>query len=45
LLVTTSAGAITSQITGAIDWRREGIRYKKNEVHIGLKFIVIQIEN
>ncbi len=26
--------ALTSQITGAIDWRREGIRYRKNEVHI-----------
>ena len=25
---------LTSQITGAIDWRREGIRYKKNEVYI-----------
>lgn len=23
---------LTSQITGAIDWRREGIRYRKNEV-------------
>ena len=26
--------ALTSQITGAIDWRREGIRYRKNEVYI-----------
>jgi AP-2 complex subunit mu-1 len=26
--------SLTSQITGAIDWRREGIRYRKNEVHI-----------
>ena len=25
---------LTSQITGAIDWRREGIRHKKNEVYI-----------
>ena len=25
---------LTKQITGAIDWRREGIRYKKNEVYI-----------
>jgi AP-2 complex subunit mu-1 len=25
---------LTSQITGAIDWRREGIRRKKNEVYI-----------
>lgn len=28
--------ALTSQITGAIDWRREGIRYRKNEVIIDL---------
>ena len=27
-------GALTSQITGAIDWRREGIKYRKNEVYI-----------
>jgi AP-2 complex subunit mu-1 len=26
--------SLTSQITGAIDWRREGIRYRKNEVEI-----------
>jgi len=25
---------LTRQITGAIDWRREGIRHKKNEVYI-----------
>ena len=25
-------GQLTSQITGAIDWRREGIRHRKNEV-------------
>jgi AP-2 complex subunit mu-1 len=25
---------LTSQITGAIDWRREGIRHKRNEVYI-----------
>lgn len=25
---------MTSQITGAIDWRREGIKYRKNEVYI-----------
>jgi len=25
---------LTSQITGAIDWRREGIKYRKNEVYI-----------
>lgn len=28
------ASQLTSQITGAIDWRREGIRHKKNEVYI-----------
>ena len=26
--------ALTSQITGAIDWRRDGLRYRKNEVYI-----------
>ena len=31
-----SGAALTSQITGAIDWRREGLRYRKNEVHIDL---------
>jgi AP-2 complex subunit mu-1 len=25
---------LTSQITGQIDWRRDGIRYRKNEVYI-----------
>jgi len=38
VLQTVSSGntgsALTSQITGAIDWRREGIRYRKNEVYI-----------
>ena len=29
-----SPSQLTSQITGAIDWRREGIRHKKNEVYI-----------
>lgn len=29
-----NAARLTSQITGAIDWRREGIRYRKNEVFI-----------
>lgn len=29
-----SGTTLTSQITGAIDWRREGIRYRRNEVHI-----------
>jgi AP-2 complex subunit mu-1 len=25
---------LTSQITGAIDWRREGIKYKRNEIYL-----------
>jgi AP-2 complex subunit mu-1 len=29
--------ALTSQITGAIDWRREGIRYRSNEVYIDVQ--------
>jgi AP-2 complex subunit mu-1 len=29
--------ALTSQITGAIDWRREGIRYRNNEVFIDVQ--------
>ena len=34
---TGAAGAaLTSQITGAIDWRRDGLRYRKNEVYIDL---------
>ena len=28
------AGQLTSQITGIVDWRREGLRYRKNEVYI-----------
>lgn len=28
---------LTSQITGAIDWRREGIRYRSNEVYIDVQ--------
>lgn len=31
---TDTGAALTSQITGAIDWRRDGLRYRKNEVHI-----------
>ena len=27
-------GQLTSQITGVVDWRREGLRYRKNEVYI-----------
>ena len=30
----STVASLTSQITGAIDWRKEGLRYKKNEVHI-----------
>jgi AP-2 complex subunit mu-1 len=30
----TRAGQLTSQITGTIDWRREGLRYRRNEVFI-----------
>lgn len=30
----SSGTALTSQITGAIDWRRDGIRYRSNEVYI-----------
>lgn len=29
-----AGAALTSQITGAIDWRRDGLRYRKNEVYI-----------
>ena len=29
-----AGAALTSQITGAIDWRREGLRYRRNQVHI-----------
>lgn len=32
--VTEDESTITSQITGAIDWRREGITYRKNEIFI-----------
>ena len=32
----TSGTALTSQITGAIDWRRDGIRYRNNEVYISV---------
>lgn len=30
----TPASQLTSQITGAIDWRREGLKYKRNEVYL-----------
>ena len=30
--VVEDQASLTSQITGAIDWRREGIRHKRNEV-------------
>ncbi|KAK8821396.1 hypothetical protein WA577_006694 [Blastocystis sp. JDR] len=32
--VEEDASTITSQVTGAIDWRREGITYRKNEIFI-----------
>lgn len=32
-----SGTALTSQITGAIDWRRDGLRYRKNEVFIDVR--------
>jgi AP-2 complex subunit mu-1 len=32
-----SGTSLTSQITGAIDWRREGIRYRNNEVFIDVQ--------
>jgi AP-2 complex subunit mu-1 len=35
--VAASGTALTSQITGAIDWRREGIRYRNNEVYIDVQ--------
>ena len=31
---------LTSQITGAIDWRREGLKYRKNEVHIDVHEVI-----
>jgi AP-2 complex subunit mu-1 len=34
------AGTLTSQITGAIDWRREGLKYRKNEVHIDVHEVI-----
>ena len=35
-----AGAALTSQITGAIDWRRDGLKYSKNEVHIDVIEIV-----
>jgi AP-2 complex subunit mu-1 len=41
---TTAAGtALTSQITGAIDWRREGLKYRRNEVYIDVQETVTLI--
>ena len=40
---TKEGAALTSQITGAIDWRREGIRHRKNEVYIDLHETVSQL--
>lgn len=37
-LASMQTGAtLTSQITGAIDWRREGLRYRSNEVYIDVQ--------
>ena len=33
-LTKQSGTQLTSQITGTIDWRTEGLKYRKNEVHI-----------
>lgn len=42
--VANAAGAsLTSQITGAIDWRKEGLKYRKNEVHIDVNEVVTVI--
>jgi AP-2 complex subunit mu-1 len=32
----TTGAQLTAQITGAIDWRREGLRYRNNEVYIDI---------
>lgn len=40
---TKEGAALTSQITGAIDWRREGIRHRKNEVYIDVHETVSQL--
>lgn len=32
-----TGATLTSQITGAIDWRREGIRYRNNQVYIDVQ--------
>ena len=38
--MSAAGAALTSQITGAIDWRREGLKYRKNEVHIDVHEVV-----
>ena len=35
--VVASGASLTAQITGAIDWRREGIKYKNNEIYIDVQ--------
>lgn len=35
-----TGSVLTGQITGAIDWRREGLKYRNNEVHIDVYEIV-----
>lgn len=32
-----SGSTLTSQITGVVDWRREGLRYRNNEVYIDVQ--------
>jgi AP-2 complex subunit mu-1 len=39
----SSGTQLTSQITGAIDWRREGIRYRSNDVYIDVQETVTLI--
>lgn len=34
--VGNTGAALTAQITGVVDWRREGIKYRNNEVHIDI---------
>lgn len=36
-------GGIPVQVTGAVGWRREGIKYKKNEVFLDVIEQVVMI--
>jgi AP-2 complex subunit mu-1 len=40
-----TGASLTSQITGAIDWRRDGIRYRSNEVYIDVQETVSLLMN